>query len=212
MLTKAQMQANFERALDHMSQLKEGKTPAQLAAKKIARALEELGIPYVVAGGLAVAAHGLERTTEDVDLIMTKEGLEKFKARWLGIGWVERFKGSKGLNDAEFALKVDILTPNERPGDGKTCPFTFPDPNTVGEPVGGIWEGMKMLDLRTLIELKCASGKTAPHRMRDLDDVIRLIKLNKLPREFGGRLHEFVRDKFDELWLLAQEPDPYEDA
>ena len=211
MLTQEQMQANFERALAHMGQFTEGQAAPQLAAKKIARALADLGIPYVVVGGLAVAANGLERTTEDVDLILTKDGLAKFKDRWLGIGWVERFKGSKGLKDAEFALKVDILTPDEKPGDGKTCPFNFPDPSTVGKPFDGIWGGMRMLDLRTLIELKCASWKTADYRGRDMDDVIRLIKLNSLPRDFGKQLHQYVQDTFDDLWRRAQNKDPYED-
>ncbi|MCC6572766.1 MAG: hypothetical protein IT462_03155 [Planctomycetes bacterium] len=211
MLTTEQMQANFERALLHMGQFKTGDAPPQLAAKKIAKALEDLGIPYVVAGGLAVAANGLERTTEDVDLILTKAGLAKFKERWLGVGWVERFKGSKGLKDAEYALKVDILTPDEKPGDGKTCPFNFPDPSTVGKPFGGIWANMRMLDLRTLIELKCASWKTAKHRGRDMDDVIRLIKINSLGSDFGLQLQEFVRDQYAELWKLAQVKDPYDE-
>jgi hypothetical protein len=210
MLTRDQMRANFERALVEMGQFAEGDAPPQLAAKKIAMRLEELGIPYVVAGGLAVAANGLMRTTEDVDLILTKEGLEKFKKRWLGVGWVERFKGSKGLKDAEYQLKVDILTTDEKPGDGKTCPFTFPDPETVGEPVSGIWGGMRMLDLRTVIELKCASWKTAKHRGRDMDDVIRLIKIHGLARDFSAKLHPFVQDMYEELWDLSQVKDPYE--
>lgn len=211
MLSQNQMRANFERALEHMGQFAEGEAPPQKAAKKIAQRLEEMGIPYVVAGGLAVAANGLMRSTEDVDLILTAEGLAKFKERWVGAGWVERFKGSKGLKDAEFKLKVDILTTDEKPGDGKTCPFNFPDPATVGEPVGGIWGGMRLLDLKSLIELKLASWMTSPHRLRDGDDVIRLIKLNDLPREYADKLHEYVRAKYDECWNLAQVKDPYDE-
>lgn len=211
MLSQDQLRANFERALELMGQFAEGEAPPQKAAKKIAKRLEEMGIPYVVAGGLAVAANGLMRSTEDVDLILTKEGLAKFKERWVGAGWVERFKGSKGLKDAEYKLKVDILTTDEKPGDGKTCPFNFPDPATVGAPVGGIWGGMRLLDLKSLIELKLASWMTSPHRLRDGDDVVRLIKLNDLPREYGNRLHEYVRSKFNECWDLAQVKDPYED-
>lgn len=211
MFTAQQLGENLERALVNLGLLGEGKTPAQLAAKKIARALDELSIPYVVAGGLAVAAHGLQRTTEDVDLILTKAGLEKFKAGRLGLGWVERFKGSRSLTDAEYSLRVDILTTGDKPGDGTTCPFTFPEPAMVGETLGGIWGGIRVLDLRTLIELKLAAGKTARHRLRDLDDVLRLIKIHGLGRDYGLNLHEFVRDKYEEVWLLAQEPDPYEE-
>jgi hypothetical protein len=211
MLTQEQIRANFEGALRHMDEFKRGEAPPQKAAKRIARTLAEMQIPYVVAGGLAVAANGLERTTEDVDLIMTKEGLAKFKERWLGAGWIERFKGSKGVQDVYHKLKIDILTTDQKPGDGKTCPFNFPDPETVGQPVGGIWNGMKMLDLKTLIELKLASWMTSPHRLRDGDDVIRLIKINKLPQDYGLQLHKYVQAKYDEAWQLAQVKDPYDE-
>jgi hypothetical protein len=36
--------------------------------------------------------------------------------------------------------------------------------------------------------------------------VIQLIRANDLPREYGSRLHVYVRAKFDELWLVAQTP------
>jgi hypothetical protein len=188
-----------------------GDAPVQKAARKIAQALEKLGVPYVVAGGLAVAANGLERQTVDVDLILRREGLTAFKESWLGRGWVERFPGSKGLRDTEHNLKIDVLTTDEKPGDGSSCPFNFPDPATVGERLGGIWSDMRILDLRTLIELKLASWITSPHRPRDMDDVIRLIKIHNLPRIYSNQLHEYVRPEFDRLWALAQVKDRYEE-
>jgi hypothetical protein len=205
------MQADFERALRTMDQFAAGEAPVQKAARKIARSLEELGIPYVVAGGLAVAANGLERQTVDVDLIVTKKGLAAFKEERVGLGWVERFEGSKGLRDTEHDLKIDFLTTDEKPGDGTSCPFNFPDPDTVGEAFGGIWSGMRILDLRTLIELKLASWMTSPHRPRDMDDVIRLIKIHDLPLAYSEKLHEYVRAEFARIWALAQVKDPYEE-
>jgi hypothetical protein len=205
------LQASFEKALATMDEFSVGQAAVQKAARKIARALDELKVPYTVAGALAVAANGLERQTVDVVLILTWEGLAAFKERWLGLGWVERFQGSKGLRDTEHDVKIDILTTDEKPGDGKTCPFTFPDPRTAGKPFGGIWSGMRMLDLRTLIELKVASAMTAPHRPRDMDDVIRLIKIHALPREYAEGLHEYVRAEYGRLWGLAQVKDRYEE-
>jgi len=205
------MQADFERTLRTMDEFTAGEAPVQKAARKIARALDERGVPYLVAGGLAVAANGLERLTVDVDLILTKEGLAAFKERWLGLGWVERFPGSKGLRDTEHGLKIDVLTTDEKPGDGKSCPFNFPDPAGAGEEFGGIWSGMRMLDLRTLIELKLASWMTSPHRPRDMDDVIRLIKIRGLQRSYADSLHPYVRTEFERLWALAQVKDRYEE-
>jgi hypothetical protein len=69
---------------------------------------------------------------------------------------------------------------------------------------------MKVLALPRLVELKLASGMTAPHRLQDLADVQRLIDVRKLPRDFANELGPYVREKFDELWLTAQhEPDDY---
>lgn len=211
MLRAEGKQAGFAEALKLMDEFASGHAPAQKAARKIADRLRELGIPYVVAGGLAVAAHGYARVTVDVDLILTREGLAEFKNRSLGLGWVERFRGSKGVKDAEFGVQIDVLTSEERPGDGKSCPFTFPDPSSLGEDLGGIWTGVKILPLRELVELKLASGITLPARLKDLADVIELIKVNTLPQDFGDRLHPFVREKYRELWSHSQTKDPYEE-
>lgn len=54
---------------------------------------------------------------------------------------------------------------------------------------------------------KLASGMTAPHRLKDLADVIELVRANALPVSFGERLHPYVRERFAELWQAAQTPD-----
>jgi hypothetical protein len=59
---------------------------------------------------------------------------------------------------------------------------------------------------RNSLNLKLASGMTAPDRPRDLDDVIQLVRANALPREFADTLDPWVRSKFDELWGYAQIP------
>jgi hypothetical protein len=115
------------------------------------------------------------------------------------------------LRDTEHNVKIDILTTDEKPGDGTTCPFHFPDPATVAEPFEGIWSGMRIINLRTCIELKLASWLTSPHRPRDMDDVLRLIKIHGLPRAYANELHEYVREEFGRLWALAQVKDRDED-
>jgi hypothetical protein len=210
-LTSEQLQANFEKALRTMDAFASGHAPVQKAALKITRALDELSVPYAVVGALAVAANGLERQTVGVDLLLSREGLAAFKKRWLGRGWVERFEGSKGLRDTEHDVKIDILTTDDKPGDGTSCPFSFPDPDTVAEPFGGIWSGMRIVNLHTLIELKLASWMTAPHRPRDMDDVLRLIKIHRLPRAYADELHSYVREEFNRVWTLAQVKDRYDE-
>ena len=64
------------------------------------------------------------------------------------------------------------------------------------------------LPLAKLIELKLASGLSAPHRLKDLADVLELGRAAQLPRELAQELDESVRAKFDELWTAAQTVDP----
>ncbi len=40
--------------------------------RAIARRLDDLGIPYAVAGGMALNAHGFRRLTVDVDILVTR--------------------------------------------------------------------------------------------------------------------------------------------
>ena len=58
-----------------------------------------------------------------------------------------------------------------------------------------------------MIELKLASGLSAPHRLKDLADVLELVRVLSLPRELAGSLDASVRAKYDELWAAAQTRD-----
>lgn len=177
-----------------------GDSDVQRAAHRLAAALEDLGVPYVICGALAVTAHGHARLTEDVDILVTAEGLGRFKERWLGNGWVERFAGSKGMRDVRHQVKIDVLLTGDFPGDGLPKPVRFPHPDEASIDIGGA----RILTLAKLVELKLASGMTAPDRPRDLDDVIQLVRANGLPLTFGQELDPWVRAKFEELWGYAQ--------
>lgn len=58
-----------------------------------------------------------------------------------------------------------------------------------------------------LIELKLASGMTAAHRLRDLADVLELIRVLRLPEAMSSELNPYVREKYLELWRAAQTGD-----
>jgi len=203
MLTPAQIAENYRAALEQAARFSMGTADVQKAAVRLARALEELGISYAIAGGLAVAAHGHVRLTVDVDVLLTEEGLREFKQHRLGRGWVERFPGSRGLRDTEVGVDIDVLLTGGFPGDGKPKEVCFPDPVAASQDV----EGTRILSLDRLIELKVASGMTAPHRLQDLADVVSLIRVNRLGEEFSDRLAPSVREKFHELRRLAQVSD-----
>jgi hypothetical protein len=175
--------------------------------QNLTRLLEEEKIPYALVGGLALAAHGFVRMTQDVDLLMTREGLETFKRKFLGRGYVLAFPGAqKTFRDTETQVRIEILITGDYPGDGKPKPISFPDPSIVFTERGG----MRVIPMETLIELKLASGMSAPHRLRDLADVQDLILSLKLPIEFSESLDASVRETFRELWHGAQADSPGE--
>jgi hypothetical protein len=177
-----------------------GESDVQRALEKVARLLEEDGIPYAVIGAMALNAYGYRRLTVDVDLLLTSQGLEAFKAKHLGLGYVQKFPGSKGLRDTENGVPIDVVLAGDYPGDGLPKPVAFPDPADAA--VRG--ERTALLPLPRMIELKLASGMTAPHRLKDLADVIEIVRILKLPVDFAEELDPYVREKYRELWRAAQ--------
>ena len=172
----------------------------QNALRKITTRLTELEIPYVVVGGMALFLHGYRRFTDDVDLLVTPEGLKKIHEALEGLGYVPPFSGSKQLRDTEFGVKIEFLVTGGFPGDGKPKPVAFPDPANVGEEIAGL----RVLTLPKLIELKLASGLSNSSRLRDLADVLELIKVAQLGPEYANQLDDSVRAKFLELHQAAQ--------
>jgi hypothetical protein len=170
------------------------------ALRKIASKLEALNVPYAVAGGMAVSAHGHFRTTQDVDVLVTPEGLALIHRELDGLGYVPPFAGSKNLRDVETSIRIEFLVSGQYPGDGKPKPVAFPNPTDVAVEI----DGVRYISLPTLIELKLASGMTNPLRQKDIGDVIDIVRTLRLPLEFGQGVNEYVRGKYNELWHLIQ--------
>jgi hypothetical protein len=202
-VSQAELASNLDLVLREAGAFPVGESPVQKAAIAIARRLDEAGIEYAIAGALCLGAHGVVRATEDVDVLITAGDLERFKAAWVGRGYVDLRPGGKAVRDTHHNVKVDFLLAGDYPGDGLPKPIRFPDPAAVVVAAGEL----RVVQLERFIELKLASGMSAPHRLQDLADVLRLIEKRKLPSEFADRLDPWVRDKFSELWQAAQHPD-----
>jgi hypothetical protein len=181
-----------------------GEAEVQLALQKLVRTLDAQGIPYAIIGAMALNEFGYRRVTVDVDVLLTPESLAAFKANNLGRGYVEKFPGSRGLRDPEHGVDIDIILAGSFPGDGKPKPVVFPDPAETAERGARV----ALLPLPRLIELKLASGMTAPHRLKDLADVIELVRALHLPEGLAAELNPYVREKALELWRAAQIEDP----
>ena len=158
----------------------------------------------------ALNQHGYRRFTEDIDILMTKEGLRIFHEQLVGPGYRPAFQGAtKQFKTTEENVRVEIVTSGEYPGDGLPKPVVFPDPSESVETI----EGVRTITLEKLIELKLASGMTAADRLKDLADVQEVIKIKGLGPEFAAKLDVSVQAKFRELqqaveWAKVRERGP----
>ncbi len=174
----------------------QGKGMLNNALRRLAADLERTGIDYVVIDAIALNQHGYRRFTEDIDLLLTKEGLESFREKLVGRGYRPAFSGAKKkFRTTEENVPVEIITAGEFPGDGLPKPVQFPHPKEFSIEI----DGVKTMSLEKLIELKLTSGISATDRLKDLADVQELIKIKDLDADFADKLNEFVRGKFLEL-------------
>jgi hypothetical protein len=128
--------------------------------------------------------------------IIAKEGLQQFREQLVGRGYLPAFSGAtRAFKTSQDGVRVEIVTAGEYPGDGKPKPVVFPNPDESSEEIAGI----RTISLAKLVELKLASGMTAPDRLKDLADVQEMIKVKGLGEDFAAMLDESVREKFREL-------------
>lgn len=179
-----------------------GRGAVHTTLRTLSRRLSEESIPYAILGGMAFNLLGYRRETVDVHILMTPEGLQAFHDRLVGRGYRPAFSGArKRFRDTETGVKVDVITTGEYPGDGKPKPVSFPDPSSASVDRGGY----RVIAPEKFIELKLASGMTAPHRTHvDYGDVQRFIEEVHLPLEFAEKLDLSVREEYRRLWELAQ--------
>ena len=163
---------------------------------RLANDLQQRGIDYMVIGAIALLAHGYPRFTEDIDLVMTSDGLQKFHDELVGLGYTPAFSGAKKrLRSTTEGVPIEVMTTGEFPGDGKPKPVSMPRPAEASIEIDGI----RFVTLEKLIELKLASGISASDRLKDLADVQELIKIKRLDADFALKLDIYVRAKYLEL-------------
>jgi len=193
---EADLHASLDAALREAGEYFAGKGRLHETLRRLATRLVAEGISYALVGGMALGEHGYVRMTEDVDLLLTSAGVARFREWLVGRGYVATHPGAlRSFRDADSGVRIEILVAGEFPGDGKPKPVAFPDPDAAGTDVAGL----RVLTLPKLVELKLASGTSAPHRLRDLADVQEIIKIRLLDEAFASELDASVRDAYLDL-------------
>ncbi len=77
--------------------------------RRVAKDLENHQIDYSVIGAVALNQHGYRRFTEDINLLLTKEGLESLQKELVGLGYRPAFQGAtKKFRTTEENVTVEI--------------------------------------------------------------------------------------------------------
>ena len=107
----------------------EQKSGIHLALRNITQRLRELNIPYAIAGGMAMFYHGFRRFTEDVDILVTREGLDRLHRELDGRGYVPVFPGSKNSATPTLVFGSSFLSAATTPAMESRSPLHFPTPS-----------------------------------------------------------------------------------
>jgi hypothetical protein len=147
------------------------------AAIKSAAQLNDLGIRYAIAGGLAVGAHGYVRATTDVDFLVGEEAFEHQ-------GSLVAFKA--GVPIEVDGVRIDYMSPVSL---GPQLEEVLDHPLMT--------EGLAVVPIRVLIYMKLAAK-----RRRDMVDVIELVKAGADVTSVREYLIQYASDlvpSFEEL-------------
>ena len=164
--------------------------------------LAEATIDYIVVGALAVNAHGHRRTTTDVDICLTEEGLKQFQERLVGQKYGRVSGRPRRFSDLKNDVTVDILVAGRIAGRrSRQQEVKFPDPSEAQ-----IHDDLPTVSLARLIELKLVTW-----RLQDWADVISLIRVHDLDEGFAEQLDPVARSGYLQCCDERVEEDRYEE-
>jgi hypothetical protein len=193
---------NFWERLKEIDMFFQETHPVYQTLERLAGQLRQAGIPYAVMGAMAVNLQGARRTTDDLDVLMTKAGLEQFRKDYVGKEYDPVPGRSRRFVDRQNGINIDILVTGHFPGRGGPGPFPFPDPTEASEEK----KNVRVLTLPQLIQLKLAA-----RRYYDFGDVVFLIRVHNLDESFLEKLHSSVHQDYIECLEEMRREKEYEE-
>ena len=165
---------------DEALEILNGKGAILDTAREVSRLMREAGIDAAIIGGVAVVLHGHVRTTVDVDLFVS--GSTDAVGDVLKAGGFEFDPAKREFAKAGVPVHLVTIEQLKRP------PSAFVE-----------IEGIRTVDLASLIEMKLRSGTSDPLRAQDVADVIGLIRHHNLTATFARDIDKRLRPEFRKL-------------
>lgn len=146
------------------------------ALATIAAHAADKGLPFLLAGGHAVIAHGYARNTFDIDLIIRRNDRNNWTEAASAMGYTLYREGATFLqfNPASTrVLPLDLMLVSDA---------TFARLTAEAVPAPPSAAGIRIVSLLHLLALKCHAIRHGHQGrlVKDTDDVLRLIQTNRL--------------------------------
>lgn len=140
--------------------------------------------------------HGFRRYTEIIEFLVTPDSLRTIREKLVEPYYIADAKNGQHMRDCISGVRIIFRLMGAYPGNDENELVAFPDPARESIKMDGI----RVLPLPRLMELKLGAGIANPHRMRHLADAQELIDILHMPEDFDGQLHSSVRAMYQQVW------------
>jgi hypothetical protein len=160
---------------------------------EIVEILNNKNIDFCFIGGSILPKYGYNRTTNDIDILISRKDRLKFETL-VGTYIKRAFSGAtKKFIWNSTKTKIDIIYSGEFAGSTTNIEFFEP------KKISSIKNGLPILKLNYLIFYKLVSGIYGK-RLKDFGDIQELIKINNLPEDYANNFKNDLKKKYIEIW------------
>jgi len=138
--------------------------------RELATALDRADIPFALIGGFAVNAYGFMRATHDLDVMVREEQGDVLQGVLTQLGYQTLDRRPDIASYVREPLRLDVLYARRDISRGLLA-------RSINVIQGDLQ--VRVIPLEGLIGLKIQAFHDDPRRIRDLDDIIQLLKINR---------------------------------
>lgn len=157
------------------------------------------GIPLAIVGGLAAIHFGYPAVTEDIDIVVARDDLDRLLADAPHHGFKVQWRSATGWHTLAFEdVEINIVPEGGKARD--SSPTTIPGPQALG-----VAAGLSFSGLAGWVELKLSSG-----RAKDRTHVVEVLKTLTdaqiaATREYIASVHAQYATLLDQLIAEADD-------